>query len=78
MIKIFAATALSAVMAITSVVSVQAFPIAPVSQPSQIEKAQWSNRGGRQDYAAPQGSGSLPLLAWPSRLSRLPSGLSPP
>jgi len=45
MIKIFAATALSAVMALTTVVPVQAFPMAPVSQPTQIEKVQWSNNG---------------------------------
>lgn len=47
MIKILAATALSAVMAITTVVPVQAFPMPTVSQPAQVEKVQWSNDAGR-------------------------------
>lgn len=50
MIKILAATALTAVMAITSVLPVQAFPMPVVGQPAQIEKVQWSNdAGGRME-----------------------------
>lgn len=46
MIKILAATALSAVMAITTVMPVQAFPMPTVSQQAQVEKVQYSNNGG--------------------------------
>lgn len=43
MIRILAATALSAVMAITTVMPVQAFPMPTVSQPAQVEKVQWGS-----------------------------------
>lgn len=58
MIKTVAATALSAIMAITSVAQVQAFPMPPLTNPTRVEKVQYSNDAGhwlrddreRRDY----------------------------